>query len=821
MAILASTQSGNFTTASTWAVVDPVSYSASEAANTLVGTTFLTSATFIPGAITIDGIGIRILQTATIPVGTITVRLIQGAIPVPGTSVTINTTDVSNGTNSMGGWVFFKFNSPVTLLAATSYGVQVATSTGAQITIYRTSTANDWSRFLRTTTTQAPAATDTLIVSGEYTGPGTSNTITVTMNNTAIINFANIDVAGRGILQFATAPSTAYSLRLAGTLFVTGQGSLTVGTSSNPMPVSSSAAIRFVNTTNVDFGMQIRGTANVETFGASKITKAYLAVDRFFGATSLTTDISTGWLAADDIAIASTSTTVSQTEERSLVANAVGTNFDISSGLGFPHSGTNPTRAEIINLTRNVRILGTSTTLQTYVTNIEGARATVSLNFTELRFMGSATANRRGVDVWTNPPGTYTINGCSFRNFEAASSTGIILGTSVANATITNCVFYRMNTQAVQFSSSAQASVSVTDCWAMVNITAGNALFNYSSALPTLTGIVAVSATGAGLAVSTNDIATSNLISDITAHTNTGGGVTLTANSQMSTPPVISNLILWRNATVNLRFNNCQNLVVDTVNTFGSTIANIDFSSNISVDVALRNVTCNGGVSPAAADGIRIATSCDRINVYNSSFGVTTVHPIADINSTIGRGFLGINFYNCEFGSPNEVFGLNTASYNSYITFSKYDGISGEFRTFTPLGRITKDYIIFDTTNLGLSASTRLTPSSIASKLTSDKIIAVPNGRQLKVTVGIRTSVIGDGAAYNGALPQLVVKKNYAIGLTTDTVLATATVASSGAFEFITGTSPVATDNGAFTFCVTCDGTTGFVNVDSWIVEVI
>jgi hypothetical protein len=150
-----------------------------------------------------------------------------------------------------------------------------------------------------------------------------------------------------------------------------------------------------------------------------------------------------------------------------------------------------------------------------------------------------------------------------------------------------------------------------------------------------------------------------------------------------------------------------------------------------------------------------------------------------------------------------------------------HEGVSGAFTTYTPLGRITKDYVIFDTTNLGLSSSTRLTPTSVASKLTSDKVIAVPSGRSLKVTVGVRRSVIGDGVAYNGALPQLVVKKNYSIGLTSDTILATATVASSGAFEFITGVTPVATDNGAFTFCVICDGTAGWVNVDSWSVEII
>lgn len=819
MAILASNQTGNFTSAATWSIVDPVSYLSSEVGTTAVTAVFTSSVAFTPGAITIDGMGVRILQTASVPIGTFTARLVQGGTPVLGSTVTINVSDLANGTNSMGGWVFLKFAAPITLLAATTYNIQLVCSTSGQVSAYRSGIANDWSRFLRTTTTAAPAATDTLIVSGEYTGTGTSNSFTVTMDNTAATNFGIMDVAGKGTLSFGTTAATAYQLRLAGMLYVTGQGTLTIGTLGTPMPASSSGLLRFVNTTNVDFGMQIRGFSTVETYGETKIGRAYLNADAAAAATTITTDVSTGWISGDAIALASTTTTMAQTEERALTANAVGTTVSVAA-LGFAHSGTNPTRAELINLTRNVKITGTSLTLGAFITNIEGPRATVSFNYTEFQFMGSATANRRGINVDTTGTGTYTINGCAFRNFEPASGTGVVIGTSVANLTINDCVFYRMNAQAVSFSASALASVSVTNCWAFSNLLAGNALFTYSSPLPTLSNIVAVSSlSGFGITISTNDIV-SSVISNLTCHSNSSGGISIVANSQLSTPPVISNIIMWRNNN-NIFINSCNNIVLDTITTFSASSSNIILSTNPSTDIQIKNATINAGVGPAAFDGIRFAIPCDKILVINSSIGVTTAHPSGDVNSTITRAFLGANFYNCQFGSVNEVIGLNIASYNSYIACSRYDGVSGEFRTFTPLGRITKDTVIFDTANLGLSDSTRLTPTSVASKLASDKIIAVPNGRSLKVTVAVRTSVIGDGAAYNGALPQLVVKKNHAIGLLTDTVLATATVASSGAFEFIVGTTPIATDNGAFTFCVTCNGTTGWVNTDSWIVEVI
>jgi hypothetical protein len=818
MAILASIASGNFTSASTWGVVD-TSAITGENATQSVTNVFVSGSNFTPAAGTYLGFAVRVNQTASVPVGTFTGRLSIAGVPIVGTTVTINVSDLFNGTNSMNGWVFLKFAAPV-VLAAVATNIDLRCSTTGQVTCYRGATVNNWSRLLVSNVNAAPAATDSLNVIGEYTGAGASNIITVTMNNTAATDFGELNVGGKGVLAYDTAASTAYQLRLAGEMYVTGQGTFTIGTLATPMPASSSGLLRFVNATNVDRGLQIRGNAIVTTYGETKIGRAYLNADAAVAATSLTTDVSTNWLSGDEVALASTTVTVAQTENKTLSANAVGTTVSIAA-LSFAHSGTNPTRAELINLTRNVKITGTSLTLGTYITNIQGPSATVSFNYTEFQFMGSATTNRRGINVETTGVGSFAINGCSFRNFEVTSAFGILVGTSVANLTVSDCVFYRMNASALTFSASALASCSITNCWAFTNILAGNALFTYSSPLPTMSGLVAVSSfSGFGVTVSSNDMLLST-ISNITCHSNGAGGISIVANSQLSTPPTISSLTTWRNNSNNIVVNGCNNIILDTITAFGASASNISFSSNTSTDIQIKNATVNAGVTTLAFDGIRFAISCDKISVINSTFGLTTTHPSADINSTFNRGFLGANFYNCQFGSVNEVIGLNIASYNSYIASSKHDGVSGAFITYTPLGRITKDTVIFDATNLGLSDSTRLTPTSVASKLSYDKVVAVPSGRSLKIRVGVRTSVIGDGAVYNGALPQLVVKKNYAIGLTSDTVLATATVASSGAFEFISGTTPVATDNGAFTFCITGNGTAGFFNADSWSVEVI
>lgn len=90
------------------------------------------------------------------------------AASVAGTEVTINCSDFNDAiTGSLdGGWYFFKFGSPVTLLAANAYSVRFKTSNATQIVIHGTSSTAP-SRYLRTTTTQAPAAGDDMIVTGE------------------------------------------------------------------------------------------------------------------------------------------------------------------------------------------------------------------------------------------------------------------------------------------------------------------------------------------------------------------------------------------------------------------------------------------------------------------------------------------------------------------------------------------------------------------------------------------------------------------------------------------------------------------------------
>ena len=132
-----SVANGNLSASSSWATVDATSLLDSETANTTLTTSFALSSAFTPGAITVDGIAVKIASVAASPSGTINVALDTGGSTVTGTDVQINVADLPQGdtTNNQGGWVFFKFASPVLLLAATAYKVKAKTSASNMVNL--------------------------------------------------------------------------------------------------------------------------------------------------------------------------------------------------------------------------------------------------------------------------------------------------------------------------------------------------------------------------------------------------------------------------------------------------------------------------------------------------------------------------------------------------------------------------------------------------------------------------------------------------------------------------------------------------------------
>lgn len=807
MATLVSSASGNFTSASTWKLSNATSELDSETNNTSSTTSFVGSQSFTPGAITIDAIGIKLQSRSATPTGTFTIELYNATLAssVAGTTVTVNILDFHV---NAGGWYLFQFPS-VILSGATQYQVRIKTSSNAQVNLYRNATAGNWSRILRTTTTQAPAATDKLVVAGELTAAATYTTRTVTMNNTVSATvFGETQVCNYGVLSWDTSASTNYYLKIAGNFNLYGGSVCQMGTSGTPVPSTSTAKLEFANTSNVQFGVEARAGSTLTGYGATKVVKAFLNADASIGATALTTDVSTGWKSGDVIAIASTTRTATEAEGKALTADAVGTALTITA-LTNAHSGSSPTRAELANLTRNVQIFGTSTTFQAYV-NIANT-AVVDLNYIEFYNMGSGTSSKRGIDVATTT-GTCNISNCSLHDFTVGSSFGLNANSgSGNNYTFNNNVFYLIANSSIVLSATSGSNFSVTNNLVIRSL-AGSGC-NFSDLNGIITGNTATSCASTGMQWS-DTLFVNGTINNNTAHSNaTIGHQIVNLTDAYGGLVALSNFTTWRNNTFGMTLNNSFGFYVDGVVAFGNLTSNIEVTGTVA-SARMNNIVSDAGVTLLAPIGFSFASDTHPLVIDNSSFGATTTHATGDVSVRTTNNYVNVVFRNCLFNSTNKVVNTNTMTYGSRIGSAKHQQTINNHITYKPRGTIGSDTVIYRES----SPSARLTPNTAAVKVQSEtKKIAVSSGKVATVSVYVRKSVIGDGAAYNGSQPRLILKADPSIGILTDTVLATA-VSANGVWEKITGDTIAPTDNGVLQIYVDCDGTAGFCNIDDFAV---
>jgi len=809
MATLISKASGNFTSAATWALVDPTSFLDSEANTTSSSTTFTASSTFAPGAITIDGIAIKISTRSATPTGTFSVDLFNStaAAAVVGSQVDVNVSDIPVvGIND---WFFFKFSAPITLLAATNYAVRLKSSSAGQVSMYRGATASNWSRILRTTTTQAPVAGDVLAVAGEHSSAGVNTTITVTMNNTTTDVFGRVRIGVRGNLDYAFAAATNYKLYLAGDLVVNSNSRFSMGRSANPIPSGSTAELKFVCTANVDFGIIGRNVETIETFGAAVTQKALLASDAAAAATSLTTNIATGWLSGDQIAIASTSRTFSESEDKLLTANAVGNTLSIAA-LTNAHSGTSPTIGELANLTRNVKIFGNSGTQQGYIDL--NTLSITSFNNTEFYFLGSSTTNKRGINV-SQTTGSFVASGCSFHDFTTATSIALFIDSPTGNnITIQNCNFYKINGTSISRTTTSGSNFVINDILVINNLSTNTAII-MSDLNGVFTNITAAGCQGIGISIGDTTIGT-HTINNITSHSNGNTGIVCSSLiSQSSSPFLVEDLFIWRNVGIGLTFLTVMNAEFDGGLIFGNSTAGLNPTTGVEGNIRINNFVVDAGVTLTQPVGMQLSADVTDLFVDNSTFGANQTHATGDIqvsnaNTCYAKCFLR----NTLLASPTEVASQTNLTPISTIGSSRHDQIAGNHKSWEKFGIISIDTAIF---NRG-TASQRLTPNSSTNKLGSGiKRIAVRNGTSATIAVSVRKSTAGDGTAYTGNQPRLILKANPAVGINSDLILDTMSLGL-GIWEQLSGTSPIVTDNGVIEVCVDCDGAAGWINIDDW-----
>lgn len=861
MATRISYASGNLTGATTWKTSEAGSGAEAMIRNnttTLASNTTVTSPAFtITNADVIEGVMLWLYANQATPAGTLTVNILKSGVSQA--AVTVNCADLphsATGTNDVLAVVpvFFRFTSTATGDGTANWTINMVTSNvaGAQITYSRNSgTTGDFTKALRTSTTVSAAAGDDLYVLGELTGAGTHTAFTVTMDSTAATAYGNntinstaangggLRISNYGTLNYGTVASTNYVLRINGDVEVFWNGTLQIGVSGTEIPRSSSAVLELLmNSASGDFGLLCRNLSTITAAGLSRtvgkdVYTCKLSADAAATNTSLTVNTDTGWLNGDAICIASTTRTVGDCETVSLTANATSSGLTVGA-IANAHSGTAPFQGEIGLLTRNVKIRSTSSTNLSYV--YMEPLASINLTRTELYNLGSNNTVKLGIYMIDATVQTAkTIDRCSIHDGYIGFRGNNTLSGASYNLTLTNNVVWNMNQQGIYIAPGNSLPPSDYTCSGNLVIKTGQQgllSFNFSGTINNNT-IVGASVEG----IRHNDPNSESdgaynigSFSGNVAHSNGTKGLFMVGGFPIGS---INNFTAWRNNDAGIHFNsqaqvNTNYLTVDNPTLFGNLNQNILWPAYLGDILVINGGTLAGDTTFTTIAGIKgntngwaqnVSLYCNGTDFSGTGTGLAA-HSTYDLDIHVYNLYLETFsvFNGCKFGAPTPVYLTKTFwAAHAFIGFEKYNNTAGDHRTEMTYGQIKTDTTIFN----NASPSMRLTPNSATNKLESAPryngrtgiLVAVPNGASANVSAYVRKSVVGDGAAYNGNQPRMIVKRNDSIGVTADTVLATYSAAN-GSWNQMIGTTPVATDAGVFEIIFDCDGTAGWINID-------
>lgn len=872
MATLIATADGNLTAAATWGVVSGVGTTGNSVSLIIVstaGTTALDatnrdSTAFTPGAITVDGIAVKLASRATgSPTNTITVTLRNSTDAVDVASVTANVSDLaacSNlATSREGGWYFFKFSASQLLTAGKNYVVRCSLSAATTaVSLYTDGTANNWQRMLRTTTTAAPGAGDDLEILGEFDGssnPATTTTRTVTMNSTAATDYGTatadtnlntpaLGIGNRGVLTYGTTGGVNYVLRISGHVIVWSGGILRIGDTGAEIPRNSSAVLEIDCASDGQFGLICKNGSTFTAYGLSRTSgkdewMCKLTADSAATDTTLDVDTDTGWLANDDIAIAPTAQTPAQHERRTLSINAGAALLTVSAGLTNTHLGSGDYHAEVILLARNVEFRSVSSTNVTYI--LWQPTATSTCQWVSFRYVSSNT----GAFEWDTSTGSVTFRYCVFQDLDY----GILASTSThGNWTIDKCAIYNQRAGTI---ASLYVPVTSAATWVVTDLvicgslssTGGIRFQDFGGTIGNLwiSGVsqVAISIeqdvveggngpTFSGSptwAVHSNNsaIAASNSIRDVTFprtdvwrnvrawsfgsaaglwldNVEFNGGFWLGNGPGGSGEEAAG---MWFNGMCGLNDVRWRAIDIAADSSFASNWG-ILFDKGRLVASNLQFIDCNFSQTSGTR---RQTTQADLAFIADVAPGRMSALGLAT-NCSFNSAGTPVSFYYAAGPTPSRN------SKYSCIRCPKWGGDAAVHRTYTPRATLLINTAVFDVT-----PSLEIQPLEGAAVPFDSNCYQVGWGFCVPVLSGATVTIsvkVRKSAGYNGSTePQLVLLANAQLGIASDTVVDTLSVGAD-TWETLTGTTAAAAADGVMEFVVRTYGTAGSVYVDTW-----
>lgn len=742
MASLISCATGNLTTSTTWALVDSTSLLDSEAANTANTTSYVESATFTPGAITIDSIAVKMAVRVASPTGTASARIAQAGVLVAGTEVTVNVSDMPtcSTTANEGGWFLFKMSAPVTISAATIYTVSIKGSVAAEFTLYRNATAANWSRQLRTTTTQAPVAGDVMHAIGEHTGAGTGNSFVVTMDQTATTDYGPgtdstpaMTIGKRGRLTYGITGATNYYLKLSGDLIGYNGGQFDMGQSGSEMPRTSTAVLEFDPVLDGGMGFVRRNGFICNRYGLSRtsgknIVACKLTSNVVATNTSLPVDTDTGWLSGDSIAIAKTTVSSVRADETKILNGDAGANsMSITVALSNTHHGTAPYAGHVVLRTRNVIVRSATSTIMAY--EVDGNTTVTNNSWVAFQYMG--TTSTKSMQTINTTTGSVTNQYCAFIDNEQWC---VAISTGSNNVIFQNNVFANFNSlnpngqNGIAFGITANATLGAnivfTDNYLIGFGQAGSqagqetVILNYNT-INFSRNVMSSSTNGQAL-VFNNAISMIGTFDDNVIYGCNGAGGTVFGCIYPKLPLLggtINRLIGFHNNNSFFTIsNNVSNLNLNDCVFFGNSTTNIAFAQGgAAVNCIFTNVQVSSDAIQTSAAGISFASggSSVKSKFVNSAIGVVTGNYTDNtVEIGVSGGYADLLFDNCTFGGNTVVGTQANLDSSSIIAFNKFQATTNNHQWYTKYGvaRSTGAGLVDTTVRTSGSLGIRIAP---------------------------------------------------------------------------------------------------------------
>jgi hypothetical protein len=759
---------GNLATAATWRNVctgTGALLTTLSAAESKTNTTYTYGVAFtVTSGETVEGLALHLQRSGV--TGTLSITLSDDNGVTATREVTVNLSDLPAAYS----WVFFKFGSTLAADGGSDYKVGIKLSAGASgVSIYRGSgTAGDWSHILREDTAPGSlSAGDVFYIFDDLTSAGAKTANTIVMDNTATTDFGAVTV-GFGTLNYGTAESTNYYLKVSGDVTVWGGGTLTIGTTGSKMPSTSTAVLELDPTSDGEFGLICKDGSTVTLQGNPlAYCWTYLNSNAAANATSLTTADSTGWADNSVICIGSTSRTYSEYEKGAANGAASGTTLTVDGfagtggGLAYAHSGSNggpngeSTKAEIVNLTRNVIVRSATSTLMAYV--YCAAVSTCDWDYAEFYYLGENTAGKRGIEVATTT-GSFAMQYCSLHDCE---DWGFYSVTASGSPNFSYNVTWSLDSANASNTSSFYVAASSGTPVVTYNVFMSgggpSSDINLADAGLTFTNNAIVGSAGAistrSLAISETSGVLLNISSNI-IHSGRGIGLAL-SNHATGT---IGSVCVWRCASHGLYVESASNAYTLTIASpvlFGNSTNNL----NIAVyggTYIITSAIINSDPSYTTTNGLNLGGCGHDVYVFNSSFGASSAHTGRDIyiQSTYN---VKCYLFSCTLATTPEVT-ITTSPFSSVFSH-KNDTSATTFRTTHSYGVVQAEAAIRHTDS---GYAWKMAPSNATYKLICPGPslfdgfrCAVNSGSAVTVTAWL----VRD-SSYNGTAPRLALVGN-------------------------------------------------------------